>query len=152
MIWVTGALCLWMCVAGNSGMAQDWDDWEDYDTGEYISGRKGVEFALNFGVYQANHQAANAFYNGYAGEFYDLGDNTANLMTIEDRLGVDSPNSIVWSQIMNSIGLEAGEFMYIEYRHTRECAIRRAHSWGCKQCSFSIRNLRLFCMWMPSMD
>jgi hypothetical protein len=36
-------------------------------------------------------------------------------MTIEDRLGVDSPNSIVWSQIMNSIGLEAGEFKYIEY-------------------------------------
>ena len=115
MLWMAGTFCLLMFVGGNSGMAQDWDDWEDYDSGEYISGRKGVEFALNFGVYQANHQAANAFYNGYAGEFYDLGDNTARLMTIEDRLGVDNPNSIVWSQIMNSIGLEAGEFRYIEY-------------------------------------
>ena len=95
--------------------AQDWDDWEDHESGAYVSGRKGIEFALNFGVYQANHGASNSFFNGYAGEFYDLGDNTANLMTIEDRLGVDNPNSIVWSQIMNSIGLEAGEFRYIEY-------------------------------------
>ncbi len=99
----------------SEGIAQDWDDWDEYDTESYVSQRKGVEFAVNFGVYQANHQAANAFYNGYAGETYELGDNTARLMTIEDRLGVDSPNGIVWSQIMNSIGLEAGEFKYIEY-------------------------------------
>lgn len=99
----------------SAASAQDWDDWEDHESGAYVSGRKGIEFALNFGVYQANHGASNTFFNGYAGEYYDLGDNTANLMTIEDRLGVDSPNNIVWSQIMNSIGLEAGEFRYIEY-------------------------------------
>ena len=96
-----------VCIAGmfaltEASVAQDWDDWDDYDDGSYVSQRKGVEFAMNFGIYQANHKAANAFYNGYAGEFYDLGDNTANLMTIEGRLGVDSPNSIVWSrQIIN---------------------------------------------------
>jgi hypothetical protein len=36
-------------------------------------------------------------------------------MTIEERLGVNSVNSMVWNQVMNSIGLEAGEFEYIEY-------------------------------------
>ena len=95
--------------------AQDWDDWDEYEEEGYVSGRKGIEFALNFGVYQGNHQAANAFYNGYAGEFYTLGDNTANLMTIEERLGINNPNSVVWSQVMSSIGLESGEFRYIEY-------------------------------------
>ena len=112
----TGMICIAaMSMLVGEGLAQDWDDWDEYDEESYVSQRKGVEFAVNFGVYQANHQAANAFYNGYAGETYELGDNTARLMTIEDRLGVDSPNSIVWSQIMNSIGLEAGEFKYIEY-------------------------------------
>ena len=36
-------------------------------------------------------------------------------MTIEERLQINNPNSVVWSQVMNSIGLEAGEFRYIEY-------------------------------------
>lgn len=97
-----------------SGQAQDWDDWDDLNE-TYVPARKGIEFALNFGVYQGNHKAANAFYNGLAGEFYELRDNTANLMTIEQRLGIDSPNSQVWSQVMSSVGLEAGEFKYIEY-------------------------------------
>ena len=98
----------------NCAIAQEWDDWDDYDGG-YVPARKGIEFALNFGVYQGNHKAANAFYNGWAGENYELGDNTANLMTIEERLGIYSPNGTVWSQVMNSIGLEAGEFIGIEY-------------------------------------
>ena len=34
---------------------------------------------------------------------------------IEERLGVNNVNSLIWSQVMNSIGLEAGEFEYIEY-------------------------------------
>lgn len=93
--------------------AQDWDDWEDYDS--YVPERKGVEFALNFGVYQGHHKAANEFFSGISGEFYELSDPTANLMTIEERLGVNNVNSIVWSQIMSNIGLEAGEFEYIEY-------------------------------------
>jgi hypothetical protein len=115
-IGATGMICIAvMSMLVGEGLAQDWDDWDEYDADSYVSQRKGVEFAVNFGIYQANHQAANAFYNGYAGEIYELGDNTARLMTIEDRLGVDSPNSIVWSQIMNSIGLEAGEFKDIEY-------------------------------------
>lgn len=95
-------------------VAQDWDDWDAFESA-YVPGRKGIEFALNFGLYQAHHKAANEFYNGYAGEIYSLGDNTAQLLTIEDRLGINNPNSMVWSQVMNSIGLEAGEFDYIEY-------------------------------------
>lgn len=111
-------LCCFLSITGLIH-AQDWDDWDDYDTG-YVSDRKGIEFALNFGVYQGNHKAANAFYNGFAWDseaedHYDLLDNTANLMTIEERLGIDDPNGQVWSQVMNNIGLEAGEFKYIEY-------------------------------------
>jgi hypothetical protein len=106
---VAGLLCF-----SNFAIGQDWDDWDDYDRG-YVPARKGIEFALNFGVYQGNHKAANAFYNGWAGDMYELGDNTANLMTIEERLGISSPNGTVWSQVMNSIGLEAGEFIGIEY-------------------------------------
>ena len=107
-------ICLAVAGMATVAQAQDWDDWDDLDDA-YVPARKGIEFALNFGIYQGNHKAANAFYNGYAGEYYDLGDNTANLMTIEQRLGLDNPNSQVWSQVMSSIGLEAGEFKYIEY-------------------------------------
>ena len=97
-----------------AGTSQEWDDWEEYEEG-YVSARKGIEFAINFGVYQAHHKAANEFFSGFSGEVYELNDNTANLMTIEERLGVYNPSSIVWSQVMNSIGLEQGEFQYIEY-------------------------------------
>ena len=105
-----------MCLAlawSPEGGAQDWDDWDDYDA--YVPERRGVEFALNFGVYQGHHKAANEFFSGISGAFYELTDPTANLMTIEERLGVNNVNSLVWSQIMSSIGLEAGEFEYIEY-------------------------------------
>ncbi|MFZ8837119.1 MAG: hypothetical protein ACO3MV_08470 [Flavobacteriales bacterium] len=115
LIWIL-AWCLFTTNSGivNSAMAQDWDDWDDEES-SYEPSRKGVEFAINFGVYQANHQASSAFYNGYAGDIYDLGDNTATLMTIEERLGIYSSNGTVWSQVLNSIGLEQGEFLYIEY-------------------------------------
>lgn len=106
------AMCLAL-VWSPEGGAQDWDDWDDYDA--YVPERKGVEFALNFGVYQGHHKAANEFFSGISGAFYELTDPTANLMTIEERLGVNNVNSLVWSQIMSSIGLEAGEFEYIEY-------------------------------------
>ena len=107
-------LCAALALSTGALTAQDWDDWDEYDEG-YVSARKGIEFALNFGVYQGHHKAANEFFSGYSGEIYELNDNTANLMTIEERLGISSPSSIVWSQVMNSIGLEQGEFQYIEY-------------------------------------
>ena len=94
--------------------AQNWDDWDAYES-SYEPSRKGIEFALNFGVYQGHHKAANELFSGISGEVYELSDPTANLMTIEDRLGINNVNSIVWSQVMSSIGLEAGEFEYIEY-------------------------------------
>ncbi len=107
-------LCATLALSTGALTAQDWDDWDEYDEG-YVSARKGIEFALNFGVYQGHHKAANEFFSGYSGEIYELNDNTANLMTIEERLGISSPSSIVWSQVMNSIGLEQGEFKRIEY-------------------------------------
>ncbi len=107
-------ICFAVAGMASLAQAQEWDDWDELDDA-YVPARKGIEFALNFGVYQGNHKAANAFYNGYAGEFYDLGDNTANLLTIEERLGLNNSNGQVWSQVMSSIGLEAGEFKYIEY-------------------------------------
>lgn len=109
---VFGLVCLALAWTSPT-WSQDWDDWEEYDT--YVPKRKGVEFALNFGVYQGHHKAANEFFSGISGEFYELADPTANLLTIEERLGVNNVNSLVWSQIMNNIGLEAGEFEYIEY-------------------------------------
>jgi hypothetical protein len=108
------ALAIACVFTQDEAYSQDWDDWDELD-GAYVPARKGFEFALNFGVYQANHKAANAFFNGFAGEYHELGDNTANLMTIEERLGLTNSNSQVWSQVMNSIGLEAGEFRRIEY-------------------------------------
>ena len=107
-------MALLMVMSSSALHAQNWDDWDDYDAA-YVPARKGVEFALNFGVYQGHHKAANEFYSGYSGEIYELNDPIANLMTIEERLQINNTNSVVWSQVMNSIGLEAGEFRYIEY-------------------------------------
>jgi len=110
--WI--GMALLMVMSSSALHAQNWDDWDDYDAA-YVPARKGVEFALNFGVYQGHHKAANEFYSGYSGEIYELNDPIANLMTIEERLQINNTNSVVWSQVMNSIGLEAGEFRYIEY-------------------------------------
>ena len=110
--WI--GMAVWMAMTSSALQAQSWDDWDDYDAA-YVPARKGVEFALNFGVYQGHHKAANEFYSGYAGEIYELNDPIANLMTIEERLQINNSSSMVWSQVMNSIGLEAGEFRYIEY-------------------------------------
>lgn len=78
--------------------------------GGYVPARKGIEFGLNFGVYQANHKSATAFYSGTG--YYDIGDNTARMYEIEERLLL---NANTWNQVLNSIGLEAGEYRYIEY-------------------------------------
>ena len=38
---------------------QDWDDWDDYES--YVPERKGIEFALNFGVYQGHPKRPMSF-------------------------------------------------------------------------------------------
>jgi len=63
-----------------TNFSQNWDDEDDF----YVPRREGFEFGLNIGVYQANHKSAN-FYNGDG--TYDLGDNSATLYSIQDRLG-----------------------------------------------------------------
>lgn len=78
--------------------------------GGYVPARKGLEFGLNFGVYQANHKAATAFYSGTGS--YDIGDNTARLYEIEERLQL-GPQT--WNTVLDDIGIEAGQFRYIEY-------------------------------------
>ena len=98
-----------LCAAGTLGWAQD-DDEPESDG--YLNTRRGIEFAVNFGLHKPNNKAATAFFSGAGG--YDLGDNIAWLNTIEERLQIDQPNSVVWSQVMNATGLEAGEFRYIE--------------------------------------
>jgi hypothetical protein len=98
-----------MCAAGTLGWAQD--D-EEPESDGYLNTRRGIEFAVNFGLHKPNNKAATAFFSGAGG--YDLGDNIAWLNTIEERLQIDQPNSVVWSQVMNATGLEAGEFRYIE--------------------------------------
>lgn len=101
-LWVVTVL---MALAGST-LAQD-------DEVGYVPDRKGIEFAVNIGVYRANHQSASTFFIGDG--YWELGDNTARLMSIEERIGVDAPSSPVWSQILNSMGLIADEFRYIEY-------------------------------------
>lgn len=86
--------------------------WSQDDEG-YVPARKGMEFALNLGVYRANHQSASSFFIGDG--YWELGDNTARLMSIEERLGIDQPSSPVWSQVLNNMGILAEEFRYIEY-------------------------------------
>ena len=58
--------------------AQDWMDDEDYGLV-----RKGFEFGLNFGVYQAKHDAA-TFYEGDGD--YVLGSNDFNLYSIQNYI------------------------------------------------------------------
>lgn len=48
-------LCAALALSTGALTAQDWDDWDEYDEG-YVSARKGIEFALNFGVYQGHHK------------------------------------------------------------------------------------------------
>jgi hypothetical protein len=64
-------------------------------------------------VYRANHLSASSFFAGDG--YWELGDNTARLMSIEERLGIEVPNSPVWSQVLNSMGIQADQFRYIEY-------------------------------------
>ena len=76
----------------------------------YVPSRKGIEFGVNFGVYQANHKAATAFYSG-TGQ-YDIGDNLARLYEIEERMQL---NPQTWNTVLDAIGIEAGQYRYIEY-------------------------------------
>ena len=94
-------------------LSQNWDDDdEDY----YVSRRKGLEFGLNIGVYQANHKSAN-FYNG-AGD-YDLGDNSATLYSIEERLGIDPDFgfSNTYANVQNILNTGTGFSIY-DYSYT----------------------------------
>jgi hypothetical protein len=107
MSWKSSRWVVWALVAFAGGaFAQD-------DEVGYVPDRKGIEFAVNIGVYRANHQSASTFFIGDG--YWELGDNTARLMSIEERLGIEVPNSPVWSQVLNSMGLIADEFRYIEY-------------------------------------
>jgi hypothetical protein len=87
------------------------DDDEDY----YVSRRKGLEFGLNIGVYQANHKSAN-FYNG-AGD-YELGDNSATLYSIGERLGIDPIGfSNTYANVQDILNTGADFYIY-DYSYT----------------------------------
>lgn len=106
MSWIRISGWLLGLAAAHGAVAQSDED-------GYVPDRKGIEFAVNFGVYRANHLSASSFFVGDG--YWELGDNTARLMSIEERLGVDQPSSPVWSQVLNSMGLLADEYRYIEY-------------------------------------
>ena len=71
-------------IASGSVIAQDWMDDEDWGPV-----RKGFEFGLNFGVYQASHDPSE-LYGGYTAggssldNFYSLGDNQVELLSIPE--------------------------------------------------------------------
>ena len=64
--------------------------WDDEDS--YVSRRQGIEFGVNFGVYNANDKSA-IFYDGY-GE-YDLGDNSATLYSIQERIELGTTRAVI---------------------------------------------------------
>jgi hypothetical protein len=73
-----------------TSFSQNWDEEDDF----YVSTREGIEFGVNLGVYRA-HPNSSSFYVGDG--YYDLGDNQANLYSIED-------------QINNTLNLGGGNF------------------------------------------
>ena len=80
-----------------STLAQDWIDDEE----DWVPTRRGIEFGLNMGVYQPYSKKPNIndleekfrdnaanFYNGNG--TYEIGDNTATINSIEDRMFGDT--------------------------------------------------------------
>jgi hypothetical protein len=90
-----------------SALAQHWDEEPDH----YVSRRSGLEFGLNMGVYQANHESA-IFYNG--GGWYELGDNSATLYSIENRLNLGTTAATV----QNLLNTESFEIPWDSYSTT----------------------------------
>lgn len=82
-----------------------WDDEESY-----VSRRKGIEFGVNMGIYNANDKSA-LFYNGDG--WYDLGDNSATLYSIEERLQLGTTAATV----QNIIGTESFEIPWDAYSY-----------------------------------
>jgi hypothetical protein len=82
-----------------------WDDEESY-----ASRRKGIEFGVNMGIYNANDKSA-LFYNGDG--WYDLGDNSATLYSIEERLQLGTTAATV----QNIIGTESFEIPWDAYSY-----------------------------------
>jgi|TARA_B110000116_G_C16779649_1_gene557609 hypothetical protein len=82
--------------------AQSWDDDE-----VYVSRRQGLEFGINMGVYLANNNPVTTSANFYNGDgYYDLGDNSATLFSIEERLMI---NAQTISNVQNIVGTESFE-------------------------------------------
>ena len=90
-----------------SAIAQHWEDEPDH----YVSRRSGLEFGLNMGVYQANHESS-VFYNGDG--WYDLGDNSATLYSIEQRLNLGTTAATV----QNLLNTESFEIPWDAYSYT----------------------------------
>jgi hypothetical protein len=82
-----------------TSFSQNWDDEDDF----YVSTREGIEFGVNLGVYRA-HPNSSSFYVGDG--YYDLGDNQANLYSIEERLFLGTTED----QINNTLNLGGGSF------------------------------------------
>lgn len=81
--------------------------WEE---DSYVPRRKGLEFGVNMGVYNANDKSA-LFYNGDG--WYDLGDNSATLYSIEERLQLGTTAA----SVQNIIGTESFEIPWDAYSY-----------------------------------
>jgi len=91
--------------------AQSWDDEE-----VYVSRRQGLEFGVNMGAYLPNNSPASTSANFYNGDgYYDLGDNSATLFSIEERLMI---NTQTISNVQNIVGTESFEIPYDAYSYT----------------------------------
>ncbi len=92
---------IFFVIVSNYLVAQSWSDDIDY----YVSSRKGLEFALNLGVYQANNELYYSSANFYNGDgFFKLGDNSATLYSIEERIDLGTTSATIES-LLNTKGI-----------------------------------------------
>ena len=89
--------------------------WLEEDEG-YVSRRKGLEFGVNMGVYMANNNqmtSSSIFYNGSG--YYELGDNSATLYSIEERLNLGTTEA----QVTNMLNTDGFQIPYDAYGYMR---------------------------------
>ncbi|MBM55979.1 MAG: hypothetical protein CMB32_05425 [Euryarchaeota archaeon] len=88
--------------------AQDWLDEEE----GWGPRRRGIEFGLNMGVYQANNGLYTSSANFYNGDgYFELGDNTATLYSIEERMYLGTTDET----IQNMLNVSSFEIPYDAY-------------------------------------
>ena len=122
-------LLIFLAIASNSVFAQSWSDEGDY----YESRRKGLEFALNMGVYQANNELYYSSANFYNGDgWYELGDNSATLYSIEERITLGTTAATIQNQLnTESVEIPLDAYSYnMRYDPAMMFGLKTSYFWS----------------------